>query len=217
MTEYRTTPLHRQSLLEELAFVSGKLAQAGIQVAQVSFGWDCNLPFDELWQEHDVKVDGILEFVHQAEQRGTVEVGKGDVFVKMPGFWRLAPQEILRWCNREDPDGATERQEKFAVWSTRHAVLRSQIAQRFDELVPLVPLGASTGSVAVELARARIIVEIDRSSFLGKSHDETVSYCRQYAGDAFWTWDSKRLESVERSLEALNAWARQRGEPQATQ
>jgi len=103
MTEYRTKPLHRQSLLNELAFASSKLAQVGIQVAQVSFGWDCNLPFDELWQEHDVKVDGILEFVRQAEQRGTVGVGKGDIFVKTPGF-------CLTLCHEADAhvEGTTD-------------------------------------------------------------------------------------------------------------
>lgn len=86
MAEYRTKPLNRQSLLDELAFVSSKLTQAGIGEAQVSFGWDCNLPIDDMWQEHGVRMDGILEFVRQAEQAGIVEVGRGDIFVESQDF-----------------------------------------------------------------------------------------------------------------------------------
>jgi hypothetical protein len=86
MPEYRTKPLNRQSLLNELAFVSNKLMQTGIDEVQVSFGWDSNLPIDDMWQEHGVKVDKILEFVRQAEETGIVEVGRGDIFVKTQDF-----------------------------------------------------------------------------------------------------------------------------------
>lgn len=95
MTEHITKQLNRQSLLDELAFVSSELARAGIQEAQVSFGWDCNLPFDELWQDQSVRVDEILAFVRRAEQAGTVEVGKGDIFVKTQGF-------CLTLCHESD-------------------------------------------------------------------------------------------------------------------
>ncbi|WP_124664136.1 hypothetical protein [Burkholderia sp. Bp8998] len=73
-------------LLDELACVSSKLTQAGIREAQVSFGWDCNLPIDEMWQDHSVKVDEILEFVCQAERTGVVEIGRGDIFVESQDF-----------------------------------------------------------------------------------------------------------------------------------
>lgn len=84
MTEYRTQPLNRQSLPDELAFVSSKLMQAGIREAQVSFGWDCNLPIDDMWQARSVSVDGIPAFVRRAEQARIVEVGRGDIFVELP-------------------------------------------------------------------------------------------------------------------------------------
>lgn len=84
MTEHRTQLLNRESLLDELAFVSSKLMLAGIREAQVSFGWDCNLPIDDMWQARSVSVDGIPAFVRQAEQAGIVEVGRGDIVVESP-------------------------------------------------------------------------------------------------------------------------------------
>ncbi|MBB6581962.1 hypothetical protein [Ralstonia solanacearum] len=54
------------------------------------------------------------------------------------------------------------------------------------------------------------MIESDRSSFLGKDPAPTVSYCSQYADDMFRTWDPKRVDKVEGSLKALDAWARQR-------
>lgn len=86
MTEHRTQPLNRQSLLDELAFASSKLMLAGIREAQVSFGWDCSPSIDDMWQARSVSVDGILAFVRQAEQAGIVEVGRGDIFVESHGF-----------------------------------------------------------------------------------------------------------------------------------
>jgi len=86
MTEYRTKPLNRQSLLDELTFVSSKLKQAGIGEVQVSFGWDCNIPIDDMWQDHGVRTDEILEFIRQAEQAGIVDVGRADIFVESQDF-----------------------------------------------------------------------------------------------------------------------------------
>ncbi|MCL9844271.1 hypothetical protein [Ralstonia solanacearum] len=64
--------------------MSSKLMLVGIREAQVSFGWDCNLPIDDMWQARSVSVDGIPAFVRQAEQAGIVEVGRGDIVVESP-------------------------------------------------------------------------------------------------------------------------------------
>jgi hypothetical protein len=86
MTEYVTQPLSRECLLNELAFVCSRLTHAGIAEVQMTFGWDCNLAIDDMWQDHTVSVGGMLEFVHRAEQDGIVEVGKGDIFVHAQDF-----------------------------------------------------------------------------------------------------------------------------------
>ncbi|MBU9579066.1 hypothetical protein KTE26_11550 [Ralstonia mannitolilytica] len=86
MIENRTKPLNRELLLQELEFVIAKLAEAGVGEVQLSFGWDCNLDIDDMWQEQSVRVDALLESVIQAEQSGIVEVGRGDIFVKTYDF-----------------------------------------------------------------------------------------------------------------------------------
>ncbi|ANA32278.1 hypothetical protein [Ralstonia mannitolilytica] len=86
MIENRTKRLNRALLLQELEFVMAKLAAAGVAEVQLSFGWDCNLDIDDMWQEQSVRVDALLGCIMQAEQSGIVEVGRGDIFVKSPDF-----------------------------------------------------------------------------------------------------------------------------------
>ena len=86
MTEYRTKPLGRSLLLDELAFVCGKLKQVGTSQVAVSFGWASNLTIDELWKEAQVRVEELREYVAKAERDGTVEIAKADIFVKSENF-----------------------------------------------------------------------------------------------------------------------------------
>jgi len=86
MTEYRTKPLNRQLLLDEVAFISCKLKHNGSTEVAVSFGWDSNLPIDELWKGASVPVEEVLEYVCPAERAGIVVVGEGDIFVESQDF-----------------------------------------------------------------------------------------------------------------------------------
>lgn len=93
MAEHRTKPLNRQALLDELTFVGSRLMQAGTREAQVSFGWDCNIPIEDMWQEHGVRMGEIPEFIRQAEQARIVDVGRGDIFVESQDFCLTLCQE----------------------------------------------------------------------------------------------------------------------------
>jgi hypothetical protein len=84
--EHRTRPLSREELLQELAHACTSLAASGVDVADVSFGWDSNLDIDEMWKDQAVEVRGIEAFLLQAESAGIVTLGKSDVFVAASSF-----------------------------------------------------------------------------------------------------------------------------------
>jgi hypothetical protein len=86
MTEFRTKPLGRSLLLDELAFVCSKFEQVGTSQVAVSFGLHSNLPIDEIWKYARVRVNELSQYVVKAEQDGTVEIGKADVFIKSENF-----------------------------------------------------------------------------------------------------------------------------------
>lgn len=116
MIEYRTMPLNRQLLLDEVNYVSYELKRSGSAEVLVSFGCDCNLSIDEMWKEESVAVSEIMAYVLRAEQRGIVVIGKGDIFVQsrdfcltlchegdahIEGIADLVPVVLERWVRLE--------------------------------------------------------------------------------------------------------------------
>ncbi|RVT47004.1 hypothetical protein [Rubrivivax albus] len=81
MPEFRTRPLHREVLIEELSAFCGIFAEAGITGASLSFGWDSELEIEEMWQPYEAPLKSITERVEQAEQDGIVRIGAADIFI----------------------------------------------------------------------------------------------------------------------------------------
>lgn len=94
MTEYRTKPLPRETLLAELEHVCSRAA-GGAEHLLVSYGWDSALELDEMWQGEPVAAQAVRSHVLEAEVAGTVEVGKADIFVEANGF-------ALKLCHEGD-------------------------------------------------------------------------------------------------------------------
>ena len=92
MTEYRIKSIESSLLRAELAAACEALRQAEVKAASVSFGWDSNLPIEEMWKERSVPIDEVIAFIAESERSGVSQLGKSDVFVETPGFlvrgWR---------------------------------------------------------------------------------------------------------------------------------
>jgi hypothetical protein len=86
MIEYRTKPLSSDVLLGELGFVCGELGRHGFAELLVSFGWDSNLPIDEMWKEQAVPSEGVVAYVQKSEHAGIVQIGNADIFVEAEAF-----------------------------------------------------------------------------------------------------------------------------------
>jgi hypothetical protein len=80
--EHRTHPLSREQMLAEVSELCAKLALAGIERASVSFGWDSNIPIDEMWIDKQVAVSELASYLCKAEVTGAIQIGKSDVFIK---------------------------------------------------------------------------------------------------------------------------------------
>jgi hypothetical protein len=115
MIEYRTHPLAPTTLLEELSFYCEVLRGRQIEGTEVMFGWDSNLDIDEMWQEMPMSPDEVVGFVLDAQQAGTVVIGKSDIFVSAGGI-------EITLCHESDlhikaaPD---EAHQFFERWETK--------------------------------------------------------------------------------------------------
>ena len=86
MPEFRTQPLERQPMLAELAAACEALARTGVAQVSVSFGWDSNLPIDQLWKDQVVPVHEAATAIARSEANGVTQIGQSDVFIECPGF-----------------------------------------------------------------------------------------------------------------------------------
>jgi hypothetical protein len=86
MLEHRTKQIDRLQLLAELEFACAGLVEAGVIEVLVCFGWDSNLPIDEMWKDQAVPTQEVVAFVKESEQSGISTVGKSDIFVRSESF-----------------------------------------------------------------------------------------------------------------------------------
>jgi hypothetical protein len=83
MLEYRSRQLSRESLLVELDTFCAECSTLGYTQAALSYGWDSELEFHEMWKAQDVPLNDIPSKVRDAEALGIVRVGASDVLVKV--------------------------------------------------------------------------------------------------------------------------------------
>ena len=115
MAQYRTRVLENALLLEELQAACDALRDAGLEEVAIAFGWDSNLPIEQMWQEHCVPIGEVMAFVAEAERSGISEVGASDIFVESPGF-------LLTLCHEGDVhvEGSSALVEQLArSWELR--------------------------------------------------------------------------------------------------
>lgn len=93
--QYRTMPLDRSVLLEELVAVCEVWNAANVEDVVVSFGWESNLTIDEMWKSQIVSIDRLLAFIADSEASGIVKIGGADIFVEAAGL-------VFTLCHESD-------------------------------------------------------------------------------------------------------------------
>ena len=124
--------------------------------------------------------------------------------------WRVAPEAILRYCKRIDPANDGIRRVRYEAWLDENRELIAGIDRRFSEVVPLFPLPHS-GADPVAYVKARVIMDILRSTFLEKAPDEQSAYCRSYTESHFPWFDNSKLERVHAAITILDEWSKDQG------
>lgn len=81
MPEYRSRQASRDQLLAELDAFCAECSSRGHVHATLSYGWDSELEFHEIWKPHDVQIHAVLAKVLEAEAHGVVSIGASDVLV----------------------------------------------------------------------------------------------------------------------------------------
>lgn len=122
--------------------------------------------------------------------------------------WRLAPEAVLRYCNHIDTANDGPRRVRYEAWLNENRDLIAAIDRKFTELVPLFPLPHS-GADPVAFVKARVIMEILRSTFLEKTLEEQIAFCRSYTESNFLWFDNSRLERVHTAMAVLDAWSKE--------
>jgi hypothetical protein len=85
MPEFRSRPLSRDSLLAELTAFCSECSARGHTQATLSFGWDSELEFHEMWKPYELPISDARMKVEEAEAQGIVRLGASDVFISVSG------------------------------------------------------------------------------------------------------------------------------------
>ena len=115
MTEYRTNLLDNALLFRELQAACDAMRAADLKEVSVSFGWDSDLPIEEMWQKRSVSIDEVIAVVDNSVRSGISQIGKSDIFVESTGF-------LFTLCHEGD------------VHVKGSSVLVEQFARRWEEL-----------------------------------------------------------------------------------
>ena len=67
--------------LDELPLI---LASLGFSECKVMYGWDCDLPIDDLWQYQHLKVVDLPAFVASSIEGGIFKPGASDLIIESP-------------------------------------------------------------------------------------------------------------------------------------
>lgn len=95
--EYVSAVLDREEILAYLVKLPSLLNAQGCRECEVSFGWQAELPVDELWKPHRLTLDALPGFTESAMERGIYVPGQSDFFLELPD------RELeVRFCHESD-------------------------------------------------------------------------------------------------------------------
>ena len=80
--EYVSARLSQDEIIAYLRVLPSIFSEIGLVECKVMYGWQCELPIDDLWQEQLLKVTEIPTFVSSSMERRIFKPGSSDLFVE---------------------------------------------------------------------------------------------------------------------------------------
>lgn len=80
--DYISSRLSRDEIFSYLGELPAILTRLGLHECKVMYGWDCDLPMDDLWQDHYLKVTDLSAFIASAIERGIFRPGESDLIIQ---------------------------------------------------------------------------------------------------------------------------------------
>lgn len=68
-----------RSIVQEIAEL---LESWKIGYLKIMYGYNCNLPVDELWCPEEIRVDELEGFIQRSERGGIFQFGRGDLHIE---------------------------------------------------------------------------------------------------------------------------------------
>ena len=80
--DYVSANLSKDEVLAYLSALPSILTDLGLAECKVMYGWDCDLPIDDLWQDQVLKVTDLPASVTSSMERGIFKPGASDLFIE---------------------------------------------------------------------------------------------------------------------------------------
>jgi len=114
--ELRTSALTRPQLQEEISVIIDLLRAKGKLHLLVSYGWDCDLEADHLYQGKPLPLSGLPAFLSSSEDQGIFTLGENDLLIECADHsieFTLCHESDIHMMT-EDMELATEIQRAWA-------------------------------------------------------------------------------------------------------
>jgi len=80
--EIITQTLTTEQIRNELGYIVDFFRAHGTEELTVRYGWSCNLPMDELWQDIATTAEGLPRLVERSIADGLYPIGDADLFIR---------------------------------------------------------------------------------------------------------------------------------------
>lgn len=80
--EIATGILARDEYLRTIAQAVEFLRDVGVETVAVAYGWGCDCPDEQLYENREISLSGLLGFIREAEAADFYRVGKDNLHVK---------------------------------------------------------------------------------------------------------------------------------------
>jgi hypothetical protein len=83
--EFHTQQLDNAKLAAQLRLIAELCVEFDPSGLDVSYGWACKLGIDDLYKDHRVESDRLLDFVEESTDRGIFILGQSDLYIHGAG------------------------------------------------------------------------------------------------------------------------------------
>ena len=80
--EIRTEPLNISQLATSVTDITALLQSRDLDSVEVTYGWACKLPEDQLWRPKEIKTQQLQFFIERSVDTGVYQFGRCDLHIE---------------------------------------------------------------------------------------------------------------------------------------